>query len=270
MSHRIKNLSVGILSGLLVVLAGGASAYEASRGPTELVHWDPHKAYSGYTMVKPQRVQGVYLIDMAGQVVQYFPELSDAYLQGDGTVFGSIGTRTFAVMDWDGNKLWEYSERREDYHPHHDFLRIYNTELDDYTVLYIANAPLSHDEAIALGADPGFADSYDGAQMDTIVEVDSNGTVIWEWRFRDHLVQDIDSSKANYVGRGRTIKDYLHRLNINYGAVSRDYQHSNAIDYNPKTGHLAISSNRTHEIYIIDHNGTFIAGDTEESHRLAS
>ena len=259
-----------LIVGIVAFAASYVFAYEASRGPTELVYWDPHRAFSGYTFVKPQRVSGVYLIDMAGQVVQYFPELNDAYLQEDGTVFGSIGTRTFVVMDWDGKKLWEYTEQREDYQPHHDFQRIYNAELDDYTVLYIANASLSHDEAITLGADPGFADSYDGAEMDTVVEVDSNGTVVWEWRFRDHLVQDVDSSKANYVGEGKTIQDYPHRLNINYGAVSPDYQHSNAINYNPKNGHLAISANRTHEIYIINHDGTFVAGNPEESHRLAA
>ena len=197
MGTIISRLSIGIVSGLSVVLAGAASAYEASRGPTELVYWDPHKAYSGYTMVKPQRVQGVYLIDMAGQVVNHWAAFGDAYLQEDGTVFGSVGNRTFAIQDWDGKTLWEYPERREGYNPHHDFLRVYNAELDDYTILYIANAPLTHDEVIELGADPDAAERYDGAEMDVIVEVDSSGTVVWEWRFRDHLVQDIDGSKAN-------------------------------------------------------------------------
>ena len=146
---------VGIVSGWVVLTIGLASAYEASRGPTELVYWDPHKTYSGYTMVKPQRVQGVYLIDMAGQVAHYWPDFGDAYLQEDGTVFGSVGNRTFAIQDWEGETLWEYPEQREGYNPHHDFLRMYNAELDDYTILYIANAPLTHDEVIALGGDLG-------------------------------------------------------------------------------------------------------------------
>ena len=270
MTGSIRHLAVAIGSGLLVLFAGGASAYEASRGPTELVYWDPHQAYPGYTMVKPQRVQGVYLIDMAGQVVQHFPDFGDAYLQEDGTIFGTVGNRTFAINDWEGNRLWEYPERREGYNPHHDFLRIYNEELDDYTILYIANAPLTHDEVIELGADPDAADRYDDAEMDVIVEVDSSGTVVWEWRFRDHLVQDIDASKPNHVGRGSTIADYPQRLDINWGVVSSDYLHCNGLDYNPETGHIAISSNRTHEIFIVDHDGTFVAGDPEESHRLAA
>jgi hypothetical protein len=270
MNNKISRLSIAVVSGLLVVVVGTASAYEASRGRTELVYWDPRKAYSGYTMVKPQRVQGVYLIDMAGQVVNHWPEFGDAYLQEDGTVFGSVGNRTFAIQDWEGNTLWEYPERREGYRPHHDFLRVYNAALDDYTILYIANAPLSHDEVIELGADPDAAESYDGAEMDTIVEVDSSGTVVWEWRMRDHLVQDLDPSKANHVGRDQTIADYPQRLDINWGVVSPDYLHFNGLDYNPDSGHIAISSNRTHEIYIVDHDGTFVAGDPAESHRLAA
>ena len=138
------------------------------------------------------------------------------------------------------------------------------------TILYIANARLTHDEVIALGANLDAAERYDGAQMDTIVEVDSKGTVVWEWRFRDHLVQDIDSSKRNYVGGGRSIADYPQRLDINWAVVSPDYLHCNGLDYNPETGHIAVSCNRTREILIIDHDGTFVAGDPEESHRLAA
>ena len=267
MSIRLTNLSVGLVAGLLVVMVGSVSAYEASRGPTEVIYWDPHKAHSGYTMVKTQRIHGHYLIDMAGQVVQYFPDFNDAYLQEDGTVFGSLGSNTFAIRDWDGNTLWEYTDSRREYRAHHDFLRIYNAELDDYTILYIANAQMTHEEAIALGADPDAADNYNLAQIDTIVEVDSDGTVVWEWRFRDHLVQDIDSSKLNYVG---SIADYPQRLDINWGVLSPDYVHCNGLDYNPTTGHIAISCNRPNEIYIVDHDGTFAAGNPEESHELAA
>ena len=259
-----------LISAIAVVSASHVVAYEASRGPTELIYWDPQKASPGYTFVKPQRVRGMYLIDMAGQVVNYWAEFSDAYLLEDGTMFGAKGSDTFAQADWDGNILWEHTETRIGYDPHHDFLRIYNSELEDYTVLYIANAPLTHDEVIALGADPGLAASYDGAQMDTIVEVDRNGDVIWEWRFRDHLVQDIDATKNNYVGRGQTIADFPQRLDINWGAVSADYLHCNGLDYNPELGQIAISSNRTHEIYIIDHDETFVAGDAEKSVSLAA
>lgn len=271
MKNPSNNGLVAIVAGCFAVLAGGASAYEASRGPTELIYWDPHKALPGYSFIRPRRgITGSYLVDMAGQVVNYWPGFTDAYLLEDGTMFGAKGSSTFAQVDWDGKVLWEYAESRETYHPHHDFLRIYNAELGDFTVLYVANVDLTHDEVIALGADPEAVDRYEGAQMDAIVEVDRNGDVVWEYRFTDHVVQDRSPRAANYVGRGRSIADYPGRLDINFGVVSHDYLHVNAIDYNPANGHLAISSNRTHEIYIVDHDGTFVAGDPEESLRLAA
>lgn len=124
------------IAGCVVMLAGlAAPAYEASRGPTELIHWDPRKAYPGYAFIRtrPSGVTGVYLIDMAGQVVNYWPEFTDAYLLEDGTMFGAKGPSTFSQVDWKGNVLWEHTESRETHHPHHDFLRIYNPELEEYS-----------------------------------------------------------------------------------------------------------------------------------------
>ena len=265
---RSFQLLPAILAPLLA--CGPAAAYEASRGPTEVVHWDADKAYSGYTIVSPSRVDGVYLIDMSGEVVKYWPDLTGLYLAEDGTLVGGKRGAGFVEVDWDGNVLWEYSETRESYHPHHDDLRIYNAALDQYTRLFIANVDLSHDEVIALGADPARAERYEDVQMDAIVEVDREGNVVWEWHFSDHLIQDRFPSKKNHVGEGRTLADHPGRMDINWGVPSVDYMHSNGIDYNPELGHIAISSNRFFEIYIIDHDGTFVAGDPGESRRLAA
>ena len=119
LTTKTTKIWVVVIAGTATFAAGYVFAYEASRGPTELVYWDPHKAFSGYTFVKPQRVRGAYLVDMAGQVVNHWPELGDAYLLEDGTVFGSKGNATFALMDWNGNTLWEHREAREGYNPHH-------------------------------------------------------------------------------------------------------------------------------------------------------
>lgn len=81
-----------LIAGCCGVLAGVvAPAYEASRGPTELIYWDPQKAYPGYAFIRTRLsgVTGVYLIDMAGQVVNYWPEFTDAYLLEDGTMLGA-------------------------------------------------------------------------------------------------------------------------------------------------------------------------------------
>jgi hypothetical protein len=84
------------------------------------------------------------------------------------------------------------------------------------------------------------------------------------------VVQDVSPGASNYAGRGLNISDSPGRLDINFGVLKRDYLHLNGIDYNPESGHLAISSNTTYEIYIVDHDSTFVVGDPEESIRLAA
>jgi hypothetical protein len=88
---------------------------------------------------------------------------------------------------------------------------------------------------------------------------------VWEWRFFDHLVQDIDPAKPNYVGAGKTIADYSGRININMPGkpLKGDWLHCNSIDYSPDSGHIVINSVQG-ELYVVDHDGTFVAGDPAE------
>ena len=70
--------------------------------------------------------------------------------------------------------------------------------------------------------------------MDAIVEVDSSGTIVWEWSFFDHVIQDYDAAKPNYVGAGKTIADYPGKLDINLDGhnLKNDWLHCNSLDYN--------------------------------------
>ena len=108
--------------------------------------------------------------------------------------------------------------------------------------------------------------AYDGAQMDAVVEIDMAGNVVWEWWFSDHVVQDIDPAKPNYIGAGRTIADYPRRLNLNLPGrpVRRDWLHCNSLDYNAELDQVVINSVQG-EFYVIDHGNTFIAGDPDGS-----
>ena len=171
------------------------NAYEALRGPTELLYYDKAKAYKGYTLFGASRSVYTYLIDMEGNIINTWPNTSNPQMLENGNVLGRSskgGFTGFKELDWEGNVAWEYYEKRENYHPHHDQQRIFNPKLKEYTTIYIANKDLSHEEVIAAGADPSWSKSYEGSQMDAIVEVDMNGKVVWEWWFFDHLVQDID------------------------------------------------------------------------------
>jgi len=234
--------------------------------PTELRYWDKKKAYNGYTLF------GAYLIDMEGNVAHTWPVGSSPCLLDNGNLIvrgaDALGRHMgrFYELDWDGNTVWEYSETREDYDPHHDYMRIFNKTLDAYTTMYIANKSISRDEAIALGCSP---DNANDGSIDTIVEIDMDGNIVWEWRFIDHVVQDIDPTKPNYAGKGKTITDYLGKLNFNLRPLQRDWLHCNGIDYNEALDQVAINSVQG-EFYIIDHGNTFIRGDSESSIALAA
>jgi len=251
---------------ILILLAMPVAAYERLQGPTELLHWDKLKAYSGYTLFGVG--SRTFLLDMEGHVVHAWKIGTNPHLLDNGHILDATrddpsGFQGLREVDWDGNTVWEYVEKREGYAPHHDWVRIHNKALDAPTTLYIANKSISHEQAIAAGADPQRGPYRDG-QMDAVVEVDMDGKVVWEWWFLDHLMQDIDPSKPNHVGEGKTVADHPGRLNINMPGrpLKRDWLHCNSIDYNPQLGQVVVNSVQG-ECYIIDHDGTFVAGDPE-------
>ena len=242
-------------------------------GPTEVLYWDRAKAYHGYTLFAAHGT--TYLIDMQGNVVNTWPIGTNPRLLENGNLLdasrdGPSGFQGFKELDWDGNVVWEYCENRSAYAPHHDFVRIFNPKLNQYTTMYIANKSISHDEAIAAGCDPAKG-PYDGVQMDAIVEIDMEGNIVWEWWFFNHVVQDIDSTKGNYVGEEKTIADYPGRIDLNLPGrpLKRDWLHCNSLDYNPELDQVVINSVQG-EFYVIDHGNTFIPGDPAASIALAA
>ena len=244
-------------------------AYERLQGPTELLFCNKEKALNGYTLFGVGN--RTFLLDMDGRVVHTWPLGTNPHLLDNGNIVDASkddpsGFQGFKEVDWNGKTVWEYTEKREGYAPHHDWVRIFNKQLNAPTTLYIANKSISNVQAIAAGADPKKLSNRDEGQMDAIVEVDMQGNVIWEWCFFDHVVQDIDATKPNYVGAGKTIADHPGRININMPGkpLKRDWLHCNSLDYNASSGHLVINSVQG-ELYVIDHDGTFVAGDSKAS-----
>lgn len=88
-----------------------AMAYEAFQGPTELIQYDPARAYTGYTLFSPFRGENSYLIDMYGNVVHYWP-----YPEGS-SVPGSEAIEKHARLLEDGTLLRGFIDRanRENY-----------------------------------------------------------------------------------------------------------------------------------------------------------
>ena len=91
---------------------------------------------------------------------------------------------------------------------------------------------------------------------DKIIEVHqtgpTSGTIVWEWKLWDHLCQDYDPTKDNYVP---SISQNPQLININYNNES-DFFHMNGIDYNATLDQITFSSYTFSEIYVIDHSTT--------------
>ena len=90
------------------------------------------------------------------------------------------------------------------------------------------------------------------------MEIEPQGTndinIVWEWYLWDHLIQDFDSSKANYG----IVEDHPELLDVNFYSANgkNDWLHCNSIDYNEDLDQIVISSRALSELYIIDHSTT--------------
>lgn len=296
-----------ILFSVLLLLVAGVLpgyAYEAFQGPTELIQYDPARAYKGYTLFSPFRGSNTYLIDMEGNVVHMWPYPEGwasegmetvekhARLLEDGTLLrghinraaGDAGP-TYFLYDWDGNVLWQYKDLRPGYSAHHDFRIIRNKKLKRRTFMYVTSRSLSLEKAAGLGLAPGGPGVSGGMEApggqgaatgqhsapDGLVEVDMEGNVIWEWNISDHTIQDVKPDADNYAGSGKTIADYPGRLDINFGAGrGGDWIHTNSFDYNEELDQIVINNSTDSEFYVIDHGATFVPGDPEKSIGLAA
>jgi len=262
-----------LLMALNAIKGQTKTAGEGFVGPTETRYWDAAKAYNGYTLFAAKGKS--YLIDMEGYVINQWnigtnPRFLDNGNLLDATKSDPSGFGGFREVDWNGNTIWEYTERRSTYLPHHDWTRIFNKKLNAATTLYIANKTVTKEQCIAAGANPA-SGTYTDVQVDAIVEVDMSGNIVWEWWFFDHIIQDFDSSKPNYVGAGKTIASYPNKININMtgNPLKSDWLHCNSIDYNETLGQIVINSVQG-EFYIIDHDNTFLAGNPSGSIALAA
>lgn len=206
-----------------------------------------------------------YLVEHTGAVnhtwsSSFFPGCMARWL-GDGTILRTIrvgaGPGTGGAgggvqkVEWDGTVVWDYRYNTNGDLSHHDVRMLPNGN-----VLLIAWETRTRAEAIAAGRNPGYVTNL-GLMPDHIIEVQptgpSSGTIVWEWHVWDHLIQDYDSSKANYG----VVGDHPELVDINYVTSSQqDLMHTNSIDYSQKFDQILISVRYYSEIWVIDHSTT--------------
>lgn len=220
--------------------------------------------YDGYVLYSLQNSSAAYLMDTSLNTYHNWSGLSantgySTHMEPGGTIVRAAkgGTTPSGAPggpicgkvqkhDYNGNLVWDYVYAGTNYITHHDICPMPNGN-----VLVIAYERKTAAEVSAAGGSSSIE-----MWPDKIVEIQptglTTGTVVWEWHTWDHLVQNVDASKANYQSN---ISDHPELMNINY-KQAKDWQHMNGIDYNPILDQIAFSSHNHNEWYIIDHSTT--------------
>lgn len=210
-----------------------------------------YQASEGYTLFSPEKNNFTYLIDNCGKVVHEWefsekPGLS-CYLLENGNLLRA-GKDSLEIRDWDNNLVWSYATTNNGIAQHHDI-----EPLPNGNILCVVADVLSGTVATSIGRDPSL--STGNLKLDKIIELQPVGinsaNIVWEWRFQDHLVQDFDSTKANFG----VVQENSQLLDINYDNNQPfDYIHINSVDYNVALDQIMMSSRFLNEIYIVDHS----------------
>jgi hypothetical protein len=252
-----------LLSVAFLLAASTASAQGTGDEPEGLIT-KKRAASAGYTLFSPLELERTYLVGLDGKVAHTWrhdtqPGLNQ-YLLEDGTLLraGRLkvngpfkqakgqGGRVEA-LDWDGNLSWRLDYADDQVMQHHDI-----EPLPNGNVLLLAWERKSAAEALAAGRDPKLLREGE-VWPDTVVEYDPRAQqVVWRWSVWDHLIQDHDPTKANYGDVGA----HPEKIDLNYAPVGNgeaDWNHANAIDYNPALDQIMISLRSHSELWIIDH-----------------
>lgn len=261
-SMKMKTIRL-FVSVVVLLWLSGSFAQEKTVGV--LLH--DERAFDGLTLFAPFGVKTTYLIDNEGRLVHswesdFFTGLSE-YLLEDGTLLrgGDTGDTTYfnrggkgtvvQRLDWDSNVLWQFEYSDSTRRRHHDI-----EPMPNGNVLIIAWELKSVDEVIAAGGDT--SQLADGTLWpDHIIEVKpqgfNGGEIVWEWHVWDHLIQDFDSTKANFG----VVAEHPELINLNFFPFRlKDWNHLNSVNYNPALDQIILSCPRFGELWIIDHSTT--------------
>ena len=117
----------------------------------------------------------------------------------------------FQKIDWNGNIIWEWSIPTEICSPHHDIAILPNGN-----ILAICSETKTQEQAQLAGIE----DINGPMTLDMIIEVqpleNNQAEVVWEWRFWDHLIQDIGPQYTIPYGN---ISEHPELLDINVPRV---------------------------------------------------
>src|SRR5690606_17439909 len=209
--------------------------------------------YDGYTLFTPADNFKVYLINNCGEKVNEwtFTEKPGAtcYILENGNLLRA-GKDNIEIRDWDNNVVWTYGTTVNGILQHHDI-----EPLPNGNILCVVNDNYTLAEITAEGRNPSITSN--NFRLDKIVELQPVGansaSIVWEWKFFDHFIQDFDNTKPNYG----VVENHPELIDLNFNnGYDSDWTHVNGIDYNATLDQIIISTRHLSEIYIIDHSTT--------------
>ncbi|UTW62413.1 aryl-sulfate sulfotransferase [bacterium SCSIO 12741] len=220
---------------------------------------------NGYTLFTPNGSTHSYLIDNCGELIHDWDagELPGmvGYLQENGDLvrLRKDTAGTFRAggwgggidrFDWNGNRIWHMDLYGQNWQQHHDV-----EVMPNGNILVIAWELFSLQEAVDAGLDTTQV-FINEIWSEMVLEIeplpDSGGTIVWEWHAWDHVVQDFDSTKANYG----VVSQNADKIDINYlfPIPDPDWLHFNSIAYNEELDQIMLSVRTFSELWIIDHS----------------
>jgi len=263
MADRFKFFSIGVFT--MFIGAIPAAGQDSTQTVGLFLHDD--QAYGSYTFFAPNQYTSSYLIDLDGQLVHQwdheFTPGANATLLPDGHVLrsASIANAVFPAggrggrmqeFDWEGNLVWEFIYTDSLHALHHDM-----EPLPNGNILMDSWEVKTKEEAIAAGRDS--TRIPDGVIWSEVIlevqpdRVNGGGDIVWQWDMWDHLIQDFDSTKANFG----VVADHPELLDINFAPTDvADWLHVNSVDYNPDLDQVVFNSPRLGEFWVIDHGTT--------------
>lgn len=221
----------------------------------------------GYTFFSPYNSTRAFMVDHCGRLINEWdrgtrPGLS-AYFLENGLMFRTykvdpVGPFTSAsnaggleLVDWDNNVVWSWELNTSTNLSHHDAVFLPNGN-----ILTLSWELVFENELIELGRNPNSISNLGYMWSERILELEPTGSsganIVWEWRLKDHFIQNFDESKLNFG----IIADHPELFDINSSGSGADWFHCNAIDYHPELDQILISARNPDEVWVIDHSTT--------------
>ena len=170
------------------------------------------EAFEGYTLFSPAANNMVYLVDNCGRLVNSWECSAKPgnaiYLTTEGFLYRAAQMQNLKIFaggaggliekyNWDGDLVWSYTYNSPIQRAHHDF-----QVLPNGNVLILAWEVKSEEECLENGRNPELL-AENVLWPEEIIEVTPVGAnsaeIVWEWNAWDHLIQDFDASKSNFM-----------------------------------------------------------------------